>query len=202
MPKKNNVASPHEKITTLIFTFKSQKVVYFRVPKAASTSILMAFRRIDSVERRENDEYNKSAFKFAFVRNPFDRLASCFRHVIQKGTPETLDSCPGMHRNMSFGEFVDAVRKIKVPKMDMHFRPQYTFIPEKPDFLGKFENINEDFLELCEKIGVRAPPELTRQNITDKTRYDIYAKESIEKVLEIYKKDFEIFGYLKELPAK
>lgn len=188
----------------LVFSFRSRNVVYFRVPKAASTSVLMAFRKIDKVEKINDwDKYHKSYkshLKFTFVRNPFDRLASCFRHVIRKGTPETLDSCPGMHRNMSFEEFVDKIAYIRLEDMDIHFRPQYTFIPEKPDFLGKFENINEDFLELCEKIGVR-PPELTRENTTDKTRFkDYYNDTVISKVINIYKKDFELFGYSKELP--
>ncbi len=182
---------------TMIFPFGSRKAVYFRVPKVASSSLLIAFRKVDTLEVAE--EYDKSHFKFTFVRDPFDRLASCYRHVIQNGTPETLPSCPGMDRNMSFEEFVDAVGAIKdVSKMDMHFRPQYTFLPEKPDFIGRFENLKEDYETLCHFLMVK-PPELSHANSTGKTVFKDYYNESIiKKVLIIYKKDFEMFGYSKE----
>lgn len=182
----------------LIFSLKKYHAVYFRVPKVASTSLFMAFTKVDEVVKVEN--YDSSFFKFTFVRNPFDRLASCYRHVIQRGTPEIMEKTPGLNRHMSFEHFVDKLMSYKVEDMDIHFRPQYTFIPENPDFVGKFENINEDFLKLCEKIGVRAP-ELTRENTTDKTRYDqYYNKMIINKVITIYKKDFELFGYDETIP--
>jgi len=151
---------------TLAYSFSQHKSVYFRVPKVASSSLLIAFRRIDTVELCENYD---ECFTFAFVRDPFDRLASCYRHVILNGTPEALDSCPGMSRTMSFAKFVEAVSEIKdVQKMDMHFRPQYTFFPEKPDFIGKFENLKEDYIRVCKIMGFH-PSDLTHNNSTDRT---------------------------------
>ncbi len=180
----------------LIYPIPGCKAVYFRVPKVASTSLLIAF---GETERLIGREYDKSHFKFTFVRDPFDRLASCYRHVIVNGTPEALDSCPGMSRSMSFPTFVDAVMDIKENwRMDMHFRPQHTFFPEKPDYIGKFENLKADFAEICQKIGIKTP-ELPWRNSTDKTIFkDYYNKTIIQKVITIYKKDFEMFGYSKE----
>jgi len=180
----------------MIHSFSRYPAIYFRVPKVASTSLLISFRKVDTVEKVE--EYNTLQFKFAFVRNPFDRLTSCYRHVIRNGTPEVLSGCPGMNREMSFEKFVDAISEIKdVSKMDMHFRPQYTFFPEKPDYICKFEDLNEDYLKVCEKIGFRAP-DLPWTNSTDKTIFkDYYNEIIIEKVITIYKKDFELFGYSK-----
>ncbi len=192
---------PRKKMTqpkTMIYPIPSHKAVYFRVPKVASTSLLLALRKVDPADK--SDEYDKSHFKFTFVRNPFDRLASCYRHVIRRGTPEVLDGCPGMSRTMSFETFVEALSKIEKPeKMDMHFRPQYTFFPEKPDYIGKFENLKEDFAEICQKIGLH-PPELLHRNSTDKTIFKDYYRDSkiLQKVVNCYKKDFEMFGYSKE----
>lgn len=186
---------PHEKITTLIFSFEKYKAIYFRVPKAASTSLLITFRQIDNVEKIGID-YDKSLFKFAFVRNPFDRLASCFRHVIQKGAMQNIQEHPDLHREMSFDEFIDVIVDIDVKKMDIHFRPQYTFIPGNLGFLGKFETLEEDYLEVCKRIGIKSPPQILHKNKTDKTIYkDYYTKESIEKVSKLYEKDFKLFGY-------
>ena len=194
MPNNNSVEFPHEMITTLIFSFEKYKAIYFRVPKVASTSLLITFRQIDNVEKCE--EYDKSYFKFAFVRNPFDRLASCFRHVIQKGAMQNIQNHPDLYREMSFDEFIDVIVDINVKKMDIHFRPQYTFIPEKPNYIGKFENLDEDFAEVLQKIGIKSQIRLLKKNSTDKTIFkDYYTKESIEKVFKIYKKDFELFGY-------
>jgi len=184
---------PHAHIKTMIFSFEKYKAIYFRVPKVASTSILMSFRKIDNVEKC--DKYDKSYFKFAFVRDPFDRLASCFRHVIQKGAMQNIQGHPSLHRNMSFDNFVDVISKMKIEEMDIHFRPQYTFIPETPDFLGKFENIQNDYNIICKKLGINYS-ELLHENKTDKTRFnDYYTPEIIKKVVKIYKKDFELFGY-------
>ena len=186
---------PHKDIKQLIYSFEKYKAIYFRVPKAASTSLLITFRQIDNVEKLLTD-YDKSFFKFAFVRNPFDRLASCFRHVIQKGAMQNIQEHPQLHRNMSFEQFVDVVEKIEIKNMDIHFRPQYTFIPDKPDFLGKFESLEEDYIKVCEKIGIKNPPQILHKNKTDKTIFkDYYTKESIGKVLKIYEKDFKLFNY-------
>ncbi len=185
---------PHAEIKTLIYSFEKYNATYFRVPKVASSSLLMSFRRSDEVEKV--GKYNQSHFKFAFVRDPFDRLASCFRHVIQKGALQNIQSHPDFYRNMSFSQFIDAVEKIDVKDMDIHFRPQNTFIPEKVDFLGKFENIQEDYLKVCEKIGIKNFVSLLHQNKTNKTIFkDYYTSEIIKKVVKIYKRDFDLFGY-------
>ncbi len=193
---------PHKDIKQMIFSFDNypHKIVYFRVPKVASTSILISLRKKYDVIKCE--EYDQESFKFAFVRNPFDRLASCFRHVIKKGSMQNIQNDPTFYRDMSFYEFVDAVlaiSKVNIENMDIHFRPQYTFIPEKPDYLGKFENLKEDFKELSKRIGLSV--ELLHENKTDKTIYkDYYTQEIIKKVVRIYKKDFELFDYPKYIP--
>ncbi len=190
---------PHKDIKQMIFSFDNypHKIVYFRVPKVASTSILISLRKKYEVIKCES--YVPEAVTFAFVRNPFDRLASCFRHVIKKGSMQNIQENPNFYRDMSFKDFVDEIEKTEIQNMDIHFRPQYTFIPEKPDYLGKFENLKEDFEELSKRIGLSV--ELTHENKTDKTIYkDYYTEEIIKKVVKIYKKDFELFDYPKYIP--
>lgn len=184
---------PHSHIKLLVHSFEKYNAVYFRVPKVASTSLLITLRTIDKIE--QVDEYDNSLFKFTFVRNPFDRLASCYRHVIQKGAMKNIQDHPDLHRGMSFEEFIDVISKIEEKDMDIHFRPQYTFIPEKPDYIGKFETLNDDYLIICKKIGIK-PPQLLHENKTDKTIYkDYYTQTIIKKVVKLYKKDFKLFNY-------
>ena len=187
---------PHRHIKHLIFSFESFKAIYFRVPKVASTSLLISFRKKYVIEKCE--DYDSSYFKFAFVRNPFDRLASCYRHIIQKGAMQNIQNDSRFYRDMSFEQFVNIISEIKIQNMDIHFRPQYTFIPEKPDYMGKFEDLNKDFAEILQKIGINV--ELLHENKTNKTNFkDYYNQRIIDKVVKIYKKDFELFGYKKTL---
>ena len=194
---------PHAHIKNLVFSFQKHNVLYFRVPKVASTSLLITFRKVDEVrkvEDYENYPTYESYFKFAFVRNPFDRLVSCFKHVIQKGSLQGIQGHPQLHRYMTFEQFVDVILKIKVPKMDIHFRPQHAFIPETPDFLGKFENLQEDYPKVCKLIGIKNPAELMHTNSTDNKNFkDIYTPDIVRKVAKIYRKDFEQFGYSEEI---
>ena len=148
---------PHSHIKHLIFSFENHDAVYFRVPKVASTTLLLTFRKSDNLEKIDYENVNKSNFKFAFVRNPFDRLASCFRHVIQKGVFRQIQGDDRLYRDMSFENFVDVVANTEIKNMDIHFRPQHTFIPETPDLLGKFETLSADFVELLQKINIKPP---------------------------------------------
>ena len=190
---------PHENIKHMIFSFEKYDAIYFRVPKVASTSILISFRKIDNLDKVET--YDPKLFKFAFVRNPFDRIASCFRHIIKRGADKKRHENKDLYGEMSFGEFVDVVSKRDQKKMDIHFRPQHTFFPEKPDYIGRFENLNEDFAEVVQRIGIKGPIELLHENKTDKTIFkDYYSDEEIvKKVVKLYKKDFELFDYPKTI---
>ena len=69
----------------------------------------------------KTETYDSNLFKFTFVRNPFDRLASCFRHIIKK---DVFKEDPELDREMSFKQFVDIISKRKINEMDIHFRPQ------------------------------------------------------------------------------
>lgn len=182
----------------LIFQFLNHKAVYFRVTKVDSMSLLQAFRKTDEVEKVE--DYNKSYFKFAFVRNPFDRLASAYRHIILRQAVGTVYKNKGIYKGMPFDSFIDVISKTPVEDLDIHFRPQWTFIPEKPDFLGKFESLNEDYKKICELIKIKYIP-LQWDNATGKTIYKNYYsdKNLVNKVIKIYEKDF-YFDYKKELP--
>lgn len=183
---------PHDHIKYMIFSFGKYNATYFRVPKVASTSLLMTFRKIDNIEKIDYEDVNKSDFKFAFVRNPFDRLTSCFRHIIQKGSFKEDNR---LSKNMSFESFVDVISKTKIQNMDIHFRPQYTFIPETPDYIGKFEDLNHDFAVVCQKIGIKGY-ELLHQNKTDNIDFrTYYNKQTADRVFDIYKNDFKLFNY-------
>lgn len=150
-------------------------------------------------------------FKFAFTRNPFDRLLSCYRDKIDRpGVPQYMltsakQSGVTFYPRMPFAEFVEAVCRVPDRLTDGHFRPQHLTICDREgrvaaDYVGRFENLTEDFAQVKKKIG--APelelPERNRVNpaktITASYRAS-YNERLRDLVYERYEKDFDTFGY-------
>ena len=83
----------------------------------------------------------------------------------------------------------------------MHLLGIYTelqsslFPPDEIDFIGRFENLEEDFHYICEKIGL-SNIKLPHENITRHKHYiKYYDDETRGIVAEIYVKDIKFFNY-------
>jgi hypothetical protein len=137
--------------------------------------------------RKEFDTY----FKFAFVRNPWDREVSSFKWfelVLDRGItfPEHIK------RRNSVGE-----GKRLGPMNKMGFSRWLCDINGKNllDFIGRFENLQHDFNIVCDKIGIPRQ-QLPHTNKTNRKHYtEYYDDETRGLVAEKYKKDIETFGY-------
>jgi hypothetical protein len=124
--------------------------------------------------------YPKHYF-FTFVRNPYDRHLSHFLFK-QRHNPE------------HYQNFEDFTIDVTVPD----FKPQSFFIDRPCDFIGRFENLEEDFQKLCDHLNVEFKGLYNRgaRNATGHTHYrDYYNKRTKEMVTEAYKADLENFGY-------
>jgi hypothetical protein len=151
---------------------------------------------------RDNDY-----FRFGFVRNPLDRLLSCYAQKIVYYQRE-LGMYPLLWRygktfnkDMSFPEFVEAVCQIPDRISDIHFRSQHSFFYHRKklmvDFVGHFEQIEKDWAFLREKYGL---PELPHQNRSSHVDYrEAYTPELAAIAAKRYAKDIELFGYSDEI---
>lgn len=187
------------------------KTVYFFIPKVASSSLKKlcasllginqetGFHKMDfpSVRRSSllnNDQY----FKFALVRNPYDRLVSCY---IQKVKNENNFGKLKIWANKSFEEFIRIVCALPDKEMNRHFKPQHTFLTDAKgkllvDYIGKLENIKEDFKIISEKAGFPKDMKLPYRLRTNHNHYSTYYTEETKKlVTDRYKKDLEMFNY-------
>lgn len=124
-------------------------------------------------------------FKFAFVRNPWDRMISNWKMLMS---------------NISFVEFVKLYPYRNNLGCIWHTLPMWTHIFDNKgnklvDFIGKFENLQEDFNTICDKIGI-PQKQLPHKNATKHKHYtEYYDEETKEIVAKKYAKDIEYFGY-------
>ena len=129
-----------------------------------------------------------SYFKFAFVRNPFDLVVSNYNYVLQKR--KDLHKRYSLTENMSFEDFL---------KSDIYKIKQKNYVCNKNgeiilDFIGRYENIVDDFRYVCKKIDLGFQlPKINESKRKDYREY--YSKETKEIVEKTYKDDIELFKY-------
>lgn len=197
---------------------ENPKMIFFRIPKNASTTIHRGYlqpnyttlnertNKRGFLEWREKVSFDwfQAAFKFTFARNPWDRFVSLYVYFTtytpkKKGAP-LADRWVGPIP--SFKEFVMDFEKICETRPDIKnhatFQSLFAFDEGEQyvDFIGRFENLREDFETVKAKIGLTAPYELDHLMKTEHDHYSaFYSEESRKKINEMYKQDIYNFGY-------
>jgi len=134
------------------------------------------------------DEWNR-IFTFTFVRNPWDWQVSLY-HFIQNNK---LNYQCELVSSMTFDEYI----RWRVVE-DKHL--QSSFVVDKQgnqivDFIGRFENISDDFRFICQRIGWDHL-ELPHENVSKHAGYrSYYTDETAALVAEHFAEDIARFGY-------
>jgi len=146
-------------------------------------------------------------FSFCFVRNPFEIALSNYL-FFQKSIEEWDVDLEGKNRfkdvynayketlknSSTFREWI--VNKKNCGWLDeYHWNPEQFHWARDVDFIGRFENLQEDFNTVCDKIGIRHQ-QLPHENKTKHKHYtEYYDDETKQIVAEKYAKDIEYFKY-------
>ncbi len=178
------------------------------IPKTGGASIRRGFFKgeYEGPFQGEIPEKWENCFKFAFVRNPYDRLISAWK-MFTSGMENTVWEFPeNADPNISLRSFLDIVRDDSIPynggpplterKIRHHTLPLvHPFhCLDQADFIGRFETLNEDFAKILNKINVKG--ELPHWNKTTRGSYqDYYDEETKQIAEEHYGEDLEKFGY-------
>lgn len=129
-----------------------------------------------------------SYYKFAFVRNPYDIAVSRYHWNVKGKAGGKKTSVDGFHSWVANGNLFDKDRASLYVS-----RNEYVDL----DFIGYYENLEEDINYVCSKIGIPGLqlPQLKsgyRDNSSYKSFYDEGTKQ---KVFDFYRSDFYLFGY-------
>ena len=194
----------------------TKKIIFVHIPKNAGESMeicLDGYKDIKKLSDVENDvvlqhlkacelqerlgnEIFNNYFKFTFVRNPFSKCLSEY-YWEKNHLGESLDFNDWVKNRL--GDLINQSEN-NIKMRQKHNLEQYKFIYDKldnclVDFIGRFENIQEDFDTVCEKIGIPRQ-KLPHKNKSKHKHYtEYYDEETKQIVAEMYAKDIERFGY-------
>ncbi|MFH1277852.1 MAG: sulfotransferase family 2 domain-containing protein [Candidatus Eisenbacteria bacterium] len=148
------------------------------------------------------DEIWDGYFTFGFVRNPFDRLLSewCMHEQADPDVPWRKRDWTAYP---NFEAFLDGIVRGEVI-LDRDY--QSWMLGDGAgnvlvDFVGRFERLQEDFDEVCRRIGLRPVP-LGREAATrHKPWRDHYDATRLRAVYRSCAGDCERFGYEAPRPA-
>lgn len=182
------------------------RFVFVHINKTGGTSIEKVFeRRAEKKDVRFKhqpaafykekfpDQF-RDYFKFSIVRNPWDWLVSRYfwsrdhQRLIDYSFRELLYR---LENKMRLSETAPWMEGALAPQID-----RLTIDGEiAVDFVGRFENLQNDFVKICSVLGVKA---VTLPHVfkTDHAGYTGYYDEETKRIVEqVYASDIAAFGY-------
>lgn len=146
------------------------------------------------------DTFDDFAFKFGFVRNPYDRAVSLYSY---------LQQCAGWRvpADQTFLGFCRELHLRNITPIGLYnsfnlsqCNPQIRWFENiTMDYIGKIESIDEDVRAIWSTLGLSFDL-ITHDNKSRHSNYqEYYCCQSKKIVQDFYKEDFREFGYSEEL---
>lgn len=193
--------------------------LFCHIPKTAGTSQISIINKYNHLKILHHPLYNNLTdidpndyFKWTFVRNPLDRLASvigAWRYkTIKRNLNDILNLAElGCDLNWELPKLPHNVTNKDIYKNTdfdilQHIIPMSTILNNIKnnnnitiDYIGKFENINYDWNFIKNQINILDNlPNLNKSNHYPYQKY-FNRKKFIDRAVSIYKEDFINFDY-------
>tara|TARA_Y100000004_G_C8839070_1_gene379666 strand:- start:42 stop:563 length:522 start_codon:yes stop_codon:yes gene_type:complete len=165
------------------------KVLFIHVIKTGGTSIAAALNMkqfhgsATTIRKLVGEDIWNDYFKFTFVRNPYEKIVSQYHYNAHKWG----------FKDSTFEEYIKAWNAGK--RISTYPQSHLSYINEKLDFIGRFENLQQDFNIVCDKIGI-PQQQLPHKNKSKHKHYTEYYDDKLKEIVaERYAKDLVHFGY-------
>ena len=152
---------------------------------------LLAWQVRDEVGRDVFGAY----YKFAFVRNPWDRIVSQFAYMQQR--PDLMDYL-GMTSETEFKSYLELIRL----KEHVQWMPQVQFLLDHDrsvlvDRIGRLEDFNEDCAQIFAVLGLNLDhlPGHVNRSKRQSFRHYYSDREAVDMVADIFAEDIRFLGY-------
>lgn len=200
------------------------KCIFIHIPRCAGTSVeqwlvgqdywgVDSSRKhlIASQARSAYREYWEEYFKFAIVRNPFDRILSCLKYQSYFGLE--VDS----EGNISFDNYHQRFGEDAIIEFDWRFHTRQdlqglqarrgfiygNILDEGLDFIAHFETLQADMDFVRDRLGV-ATSFSHHAEKSPRNRKRTLSEKDVAHIRDLYQGDFALFGYdiTPDLPAR
>lgn len=197
-------------VATLAPAFKRHNCVFIHVPKCAGSSVCSAL--LDGRwpghlpyywYQQQFPEHCERSFKFAFVRDPLERAYSAYTYLRSNHMgSRDLHAQALVCSYRDFYHFVGNWLHPENLRRQLHFAPQTDFLVDHMgqmamDFLGRQESLENDFQQVCERLGVSTS--LPHLNVSLRRRSesvkDFCTQRTRRLVRRAYQRDYEVLGY-------
>lgn len=173
--------SPYESLTTRVL-----RKLKIRV----HSGLFPGHAKAQDIRKILGKEQYEKFFTFAFVRNPWDWQVSLYEYMLQSKNHYQHSLIKEMR---NFEEYIEW----RVTQ-DKHLQKEWV-TDEKDniivDFIGRFENINEDFQEICKYLGINETLPYVNRTVNRKPYWYYYNNKTKEMIYQSFKQDIDLFGY-------
>jgi hypothetical protein len=131
------------------------------------------------------DEIWRDYFKFAFVRNPWDRQISQYLYKTKSRMPRP-----------SLDQFMARKKRAYVTSYEIYAIDGAVAV----DFVGRYQSLDEDFKTALARAGVETKLGIPRSNVTPGRNRDLayqsyYTPRTRDLVADWYAREIDLFGY-------
>ncbi len=168
------------------FLFGAQKI-----PIPALAQIPHGHISLQQAQAHLPEDIWRSYFKFAFVRNPFDRYVSVCS-FLNRGQPDFDERA---------SQFMERALQVDKFRQRILVRPQSDMLVNSEgylqlDFIGHYETLQQDFDRVCEQLNLQKQQLLQKNASVHRNFRQYYQTPTLTQIVGLfYQRDFQLFNY-------
>jgi len=184
-------------------------ILFIHIPKNAGTALIdgLGLSPHGHYSWRNHPRFNYNYYKFAIVRNPWDRVVSAYEFAkMDKSYWHSKDNQTkhpdyDLCQTLTFKECVELLLKNPSKLKHQGWGSQHFYVAKEEkimvDSILKMENLDKELKEMFVKLNINKIPYIPKSNTSTRTLdYKKYYDEETKQIIaEKYKKDIKLFNY-------